>query len=82
MSVGELFVVYFIVWWLVLFMVLPFGITRVDPTTLLPGQDPGSPAKGRLILKMCITSAIALVLLVIYYYVGTSGLISFRDMAQ
>ena len=82
MSIAELFVVYIIAWWLVLFMVLPFGITRVDPDNLLPGQDPGSPAKGRLILKMFITSGIALVILGIYYFIATSGLVSFREMAK
>ncbi len=82
MSISEVFVVYVISWWMVLFMVLPFGIKRVDPATLLPGQDPGSPAKGRMVLKLVITSAIALVILGIYYLVSTSGLISFREMAK
>ncbi|MEZ7863615.1 MAG: DUF1467 family protein [Rhodospirillales bacterium] len=77
MSLTEIVVVYIIIWWLVLFMVLPFGITRVDPDTLLPGQDPGSPAKGRMVLKLGITSGIAAVLVGIYYFVATTGLISF-----
>ncbi|MEZ7845371.1 MAG: DUF1467 family protein [Rhodospirillales bacterium] len=77
MSLTEIVVVYIIIWWLVLFMVLPFGITRVDPDTLLPGQDPGSPAKGRMVLKLVITSGITAVLVGIYYFVATTGLISF-----
>ena len=77
MSLTEIVVVYIIIWWLVLFMVLPFGITRVDPDTLLPGQDPGSPAKGRMVLKLSITSGITTVLVGIYYFVATTGLISF-----
>ena len=77
MSLTEIVVVYIIIWWLVLFMVLPFGITRVDPDTLLPGQGPGSPAKGRMVLKLVITSGIAVVLVGIYYFVATTGLISF-----
>ena len=80
MSYTEMFVIYVIMWWLVLFMVLPFGITRVDPDTLLPGQDPGSPAKGRMVRKLIITSGISAVLLAIYYLIATSGLISFRDL--
>ena len=80
MSYTEIFVVYVIIWWLVLFMVLPFGITRVDPTTLLPGQDPGSPAKGRMLLKLMITTGITAVLVCIYYFVTTTGLISLKDM--
>ena len=77
MSLTEIVVVYIIIWWLVLFMVLPFGITRVDPDTLLPGQDPGSPAKGRMVLKLGITSGITAVLVGIYYFVAATGLISF-----
>ena len=77
MSLTEIVVVYIIIWWLVLFMVLPFGITRVDPDTLLPGQDPGSPAKGRMVLKLVITSGVTAVLVGIYYFVATTGLISF-----
>jgi predicted secreted protein len=77
MSLTEIVVVYIIIWWLVLFMVLPFGITRVDPDTLLPGQDPGSPAKGRMVLKLVITSGITAVLVGIYCFVATTGLISF-----
>ena len=80
MSLTEIVVVYIIIWWLVLFMVLPFGITRVDPDTLLPGQDPGSPAKGRMVLKLAITSGIAAVLVGIYYFVTTTGLISLSNM--
>lgn len=81
MSLTEMLVVYVIAWWLVLFMVLPFGISRVDPATLLPGQDPGSPAKGRVVLKMGITTVIAGIILGIFYWVATSGLISFRESA-
>jgi predicted secreted protein len=80
MSYTEIFVVYVIIWWLVLFMVLPFGITRVDPDTLLPGQDPGSPARGRMLLKLGITSSITAVLVCIYYFVTTTGLISLKDI--
>ena len=80
MSYTEILVVYVIIWWLVLFMVLPFGITRVDPEVLLPGQDPGSPAKGRMLLKLIITSGITAILVCVYYFVTTTGLISLKDM--
>ena len=79
MTISEFLVAYIIIWWLVLFMVLPFGINRVNPDILLPGQDPGSPAKGRMILKLCVTSGISLVLLGVYYLIATSGMISFRE---
>ena len=80
MSYTEILVVYVIIWWLVLFMVLPFGISRVDPETLLPGQDPGSPAKGRMLLKLMITTGITAILVCIYYFIKITGLISLKDM--
>jgi predicted secreted protein len=78
MTLTEALVVYVIIWWLILFMVLPWGINRVDPDELLPGQDPGSPAKGRMVLKLVVTTALSAALLGVYYMVATSGMVSFR----
>ncbi len=78
MTLTEALVVYVIIWWLVLFMVLPWGISQVNPDDLMPGEDPGSPAKGRMVMKLGITSAISVALLGVYYLVATSGMISFR----
>ena len=70
--------VYMVLWWLTLFMVLPWGVTRVDQDELLPGQDPGSPAKPDLLKKFLITTALSLLLFAIFYIVYESGVISFR----
>ncbi len=78
MTFTESLVVYIIIWWLVLFMVLPWGISQVNPDDLMPGEDPGSPAKGRMVMKLGITSVISAALLGVYYLVATSGMISFR----
>lgn len=71
--------VYLVMWWLVLFMVLPWGVQRVDPDELLDGEDPGSPAKPRLLLKAAVTTVVAGILFAIFYYVEQSGLITFRQ---
>jgi len=81
MSLTEGLVVYVIIWWLLLFMVLPWGVRRVDPDELLPGEDPGSPAQARMLLKLGVTTVLATVLFGIYYWVAQSGLISFRPNA-
>lgn len=70
--------VYAVIWWLVLFMVLPWGITRVDPGNLRPGEDPGSPAKPRLLIKFGVTTLLATVLWGLFYLVHESGAVSFR----
>ncbi len=43
MSLTLGFAVYVVIWWLTLFIILPWGISRVNPDDLLPGEDPGAP---------------------------------------
>ena len=51
------FVVFFIVWWLVFFVTLPFGVHPPDHPE--PGHAPSAPEKPRLWIKAAITTAIA-----------------------
>ena len=69
-------VVFVIIWWLVLFMVLPWGIRRdEDPE---PGNEPAAPANPMLWRKALITTAIAIVLWGVAYWIISNDLISFR----
>ena len=70
--------VYVIIWWLVIFMVLPWGVRRIDPEDLGAGEDPGAPEKPRMILKLAITTVISGVIFGLVYLVVVSGVISFR----
>jgi len=78
MSISGSIVTYLILWWMVLFMVLPWGITRVDPDQLLPGEDPASPAKGNMVKKLAATTVISFVLYGLVYFIITSGIVSLR----
>ena len=71
--------VFVVIWWLTLFMVLPWGVTRVQQEDLLPGEDPGAPAKPKLLKKFIITTLISLLFFFIFYMVYVSGMISFRQ---
>jgi predicted secreted protein len=71
--------VYVIVWWLVFFTTLPFGVRL--PDNVEPGHDVGAPEKPRLWMKALISSVIAGVLFGIIYYVIDADLISFRRMS-
>jgi predicted secreted protein len=50
-------VAYVVIWVVVLFMVLPFGVRQPDETE--PGHMPGAPDNPRIGLKFAVTSAIA-----------------------
>ena len=73
LSVGVVFV---IVWWLVLFMVLPFG--AAPPDEVEPGHAPSAPARPRMALKVLITTVIAVALTALIMWVIESGLIQLR----
>ena len=68
--------VYIIVWWLVLFMVLPWGARR--PEDPEPGHAESAPAEPRMALKFTVTTVLAAVVWVAIYLIVESDLISFR----
>ncbi len=70
--------IYVVVWWLILFMVLPFGVRPPTDAEMEPGQEPGAPVKPMMWRKIAVTSVIAAVVCVIFYYLAEFGLISFR----
>ena len=67
-------VVFIVIWWLVLFMVLPFGIRR--PENPQPGDDAGAPANPRLLLKAGVTTVIAVIVFAIVFWAFETGVIS------
>ncbi|MDH3475888.1 MAG: DUF1467 family protein [Rhodospirillales bacterium] len=68
--------VYVMIWWVVLFTVLPWGVKPPDNPE--PGHADGAPAKPMLGRKFAITTAIATLLWIAAYYLIESGLLSFR----
>ena len=50
-------VVFTVVWWLVFFVTLPFGVRRIENPE--HGHDAGAPEKPRILIKAAITTAIA-----------------------
>jgi predicted secreted protein len=76
MGVYQAIVTFAVLWWLILFMVLPFGARPADDP--VPGTAPSAPARPRLALKFAVTTALAALATVIAAWIAASGLISFR----
>ena len=72
------FATYAIIWGLVMFMVLPWWVRRIDPEDLGEGDDPGAPANPRILLRAAITTVAAAVIFCLIYVVFISGVFSFR----
>jgi predicted secreted protein len=71
-------VVYVIVWWIVFFIVLPFGVRSPHETgeEVPPGHAPSAPVRPRLWLKTAIVTAVATVLWGAVYYAIANDLIA------
>jgi predicted secreted protein len=68
--------IYFTVWWVVLFAVLPFGVrSHAEAGVDLPqGADPGAPVAPRMAIKLAATTVLAaLVFAAIYAYIAYEG---------
>jgi predicted secreted protein len=72
-------VVFVVVWWLVLFMVLPFG--AAPPAEVEPGMAESAPARPRLAVKMAITTILAALITALIVWLIDSGLIHLRPQA-
>jgi predicted secreted protein len=72
-------VVFIVVWWLVLFMVLPFG--AAPPAEVEPGMADSAPAKPRLMLKMAVTTILAALITALIVWLVDSGFIHLRPQA-
>ena len=70
-------VVYILLWWWVLFMVLPFGAKA--PEIIEKGHATSAPERPRLAKKMAVTSLIAAVLWFGVDAIISSGIFTFRQ---
>lgn len=68
--------IYALIWWMVLFAVLPWGVRRDENPEA--GHDPGAPVNPNLWWKLLATTLVAGVVWVGVYYAITSGLIQLR----
>ena len=67
---------YLVIWWIVLFAVLPWGV-RV-PDRVEAGHADSAPDRPRLWLKAGVTTLVAAVLWCVVWWFATTDLISFR----
>lgn len=74
------FAIYFIIWWTVLFTVLPLGIQA--PAEKTTGEMPGAPADPQLKRKAIITTIISTIIWAIVFTLVQTDWISFREMAK
>lgn len=73
-------VVYILVWWTLLFCVLPWGNSPEEDPDVANAKS--APANPRILKKFLITTLLSCVLWLIIYGLIESDVISFKEMAH
>jgi len=83
MSLATAIAIYFIIWWVVLFAVLPWGVrSQHESGAVAPGTDPGAPTIPRLRAKLVWTTIVAALVFAVWYVVVYAyRLITVDDLA-
>jgi len=82
MSLPTAIAIYFIIWWAVLFAVLPWGVrSQHEAGDIAPGTDPGAPVVPKLKQKLVLTTIVAALAFALWDVVYSYRLISLDDLA-
>ena len=83
MATSTAIAIYFLIWWLVLFTVLPWGVrSQTESGQVEPGTDPGAPAIPRLRRKLIWTTVVATAIFALCYVVYVNRLVTIDDLAR
>ncbi|HZS64760.1 MAG TPA: DUF1467 family protein [Xanthobacteraceae bacterium] len=82
MSVTTAVAIYFLIWWITLFAVLPFGVrSQEESGEVSHGTDPGAPALPRIALKLLWTTVVATAVFLVCYFVYVERLVNLDALA-
>jgi predicted secreted protein len=77
------FAIYFVLWWIVLFLALPFGVrSQLEDGVGAPGTDPGAPVASRMGRKLIWTTAISAVIFAIAMLAYHAGFLNVDRLSK
>jgi predicted secreted protein len=81
MSTATALAMFFLIWWVVLFAVLPWGVRgQHEAGEIIPGTDPGAPVAPRLGRKLVWTTLVAGIVFGAFYLVYTDRLVTISGL--
>lgn len=81
MNIWSILAIFFVVWWVSLFAVLPWGVrSQLESADVTPGTEPGAPVRPMLLRKVLATTVIAVMVTGLVVYLATSGVIALEDL--
>lgn len=82
MSLPLSIALYYIIWWTVLFAVLPFGVrTQGEAGDVVPGTPESAPATPRLLRVVVLNTLVATIVFACVWVTITYNLVSVEDLS-
>jgi predicted secreted protein len=82
-SIFTALAIYFVIWWIVLFAVLPWGVrSQHEAGEVTPGTDPGAPVLTNLKLKAVWTTVVATLVFAAFAVVYVYRLVTLDQLAR
>ena len=79
MSITGLAIIYIIIWWVVFFAILPIDVER-NKSSVIVGEDPGSPENPKMIKKFIYCTGITTILFIIIYLLMKFEYLNLRNI--
>lgn len=74
MGITTYIAIYFIVWWTVIFTILPFGVrSQHEDGVVEDGTEPGAPQRPLLLRKALVTTVVAAVIVGLFAWSVETG---------
>ena len=81
MSLSFAIAIYFIIWWTVLFAVLPIGVrTQAEDGAVVPGTPESAPAAPRLLRVVVLTTVISALVFAALWALIRYGIVDLNEL--
>jgi predicted secreted protein len=82
-QISTAFAIYFVLWWLTLFLTLPFGVrSQHEDGVGAPGTDPGAPIATLMGRKLIWTTVISAVIFAVAWFAYQAGYLSIDRLSK
>jgi len=82
-TISTAFAIYFVMWWVTLFLTLPFGVrSQHEDGGGAPGTDPGAPIASRMGRKLIWTTVISAIIFIVSWLAYSAGLLNVERLSR
>ncbi len=82
-TISTAFAIYFVIWWIALFLTLPFGVrSQHEDGEGAPGTDPGAPVAAQMRAKLIWTTAISTVFFAVAWLAYDAGYLNVERLSR